>query len=572
MPAVSPLDDTAPFHAISAPEPTHAGLAERYGALLRSLDAARNEASLLRVVEAWESVRREQTTWENLTRLRFSQDTRQAESRAANERLNALAPTLAAHEAAVKRALLAHPLHDLLRGRYGEQAAARWQCDVEAYDPALEPFLLRESTLEDEYTALTAQASFEFEGERMNLSTIVRYGESPDRALRERAARARWAFFGEHRAAFDRIYDDLVRVRTEMARAVGLSDFVPLAYRRLRRTDYGPAKAARYRSAIRTAIVPLAARLAEAQTRNLGLNELHVWDEGVYDTARAPRPPQSVNAVLDAALPAFAAIDPRIGAFARRLAEGSYLDLDAREGKAGGGYCTSFPTAGMPYVFANFNGTTHDVNVLVHETGHAFQCYESRHQPLSDYLWPTFEACEVHSMSMEFFAWPQLERFFGADAQRYRVAHLRSSLAFLPYGAAVDEFQHFVYEHPGASADERHAAWRELERIYLPWRRNGGIEHLEHGGYWQHQRHVYQYPFYYLDYTLALCCALQFWSRSLDDYAGALEAYVALCGRGGTLPFVALVRSAGLQSPFEDGAVEQVAERAERYLHEARAL
>jgi M3 family oligoendopeptidase len=238
------------------------------------------------------------------------------------------------------------------------------------------------------------------------------------------------------------------------------------------------------------------------------------------------------------------------------------LDLQSRDGKAGGGFCTSFPTYGLPYIFANFNGTTHDVNVLVHEMGHAFQAYSSRALPVSEYLWPTFEACEVHSMSMEFFTWPQLQAFFGDDAQRYRIQHLKSSLLFLPYGAAVDHFQHFVYENPDAAPEERRAFWRQLEATYMPWRRNGGIEHLENGGYWQQQRHIYQMPFYYIDYTLALCCALQFWARSLNDYDGAMADYVALCRRGGAQPFQSLVRSAGLQSPFDAGVLHGVAERA----------
>jgi M3 family oligoendopeptidase len=165
-------------------------------------------------------------------------------------------------------------------------------------------------------------------------------------------------------------------------------------------------------------------------------------------------------------------------------------------------------------------------------------------------------------MSMEFLAWPQLERFFGPDAQRYRTEHLQSSLTALPYAAAIDHFQHLVYENPDASPEERHAFWKQMEATYVPWRRYDGIEHLERGAYWQHQRHVFIVPFYYIDYTLAMCCALQFWARSQDDYKRALGDYTELCKRGGTMPFQALVRSAGLQSPFEPGVLHHVAQRA----------
>ena len=158
--------------------------------------------------------------------------------------------------------------------------------------------------------------------------------------------------------------------------------------------------------------------------------------------------------------------------------------------------------------------------------------------------------------------WPQLERFFGEKAQQYRIEHLMSTLAVLPYAAAVDHFQHLVYEHPGASIEDRHGFWRQMEAAYMPWRRYGGIAHLERGGFWHQQRHIFIAPFYYIDYTLAACCALQFWMRSLDDYAGALEEYKRLCARGGTLAFQSLLRSAGLKSPFEPGVLRDAAKRA----------
>ncbi len=347
-----------------------------------------------------------------------------------------------------------------------------------------------------------------------------------------------------------------------MAKELEFHNFVELGYRRMMRTDYGPAEVARYREAIVRDIVPLAQRIVQAQARDLGVDELMLWDEHVFSKAGSPKPPQGYEQMLSAAREVFGGLGGEVGSFAGMMMQRDLLDLQSRDGKAGGGFCTSFPTYGLPYIFANFNGTTHDVNVLVHEMGHAFQAYSSRTTPVSEYLWPTFEACEVHSMSMEFLTWPHLEQFFGQDAQRYRIQHLKTSVLFLPYGAAVDHFQHFVYENPNASPQERREFWKQLEATYMPWRRYGGIEHLERGGFWQLQRHVYLMPFYYIDYTLALCCALQFWARSLDDYAGALADYTQLCKRGGEMAFQSLVRSAGLQSPFDEGVLQNVAQRA----------
>ena len=180
-----------------------------------------------------------------------------------------------------------------------------------------------------------------------------------------------------------------------------------------------------------------------------------------------------------------------LGEFFRLMCDKQLIDLKTREGKSGGGFCTSFPKYGVPFVFANFNGTDHDARVFTHEMGHAFQNYSSRNQKLLDYIWPTFESAEIHSMSLEFITWPWMEKFFEEDAARFRRSHLIGALTFLPYGTAVDHFQHLVYEQPDATPDQRREMWREMEKTYLPWRDMGGLPHVSDGGYWQAQRHIY---------------------------------------------------------------------------------
>jgi M3 family oligoendopeptidase len=240
-------------------------------------------------------------------------------------------------------------------------------------------------------------------------------------------------------------------------------------------------------------------------------------------------------------------------------------DLAARDGKTGGAFCTSFPSLGLPFVFAAVTGTSRDVTSVVHEMGHAFQDYSARHKPALEYLIPTAEAGEIHSMSLEFLTGPQYERFFGDDATRFRAQHLATQLSMLPYVAAIDEFQERVYAEPDTTPDQRRALWKQLEHRYLPWRNAGGIPHIVAGGLWQRQRHVYAFPFYYIDYGLAMCCALQLWSRSREDHADAVATYVELCERGGELPFLSLVKSAGLKSPFEAGALAEVARLAREF-------
>jgi M3 family oligoendopeptidase len=207
-----------------------------------------------------------------------------------------------------------------------------------------------------------------------------------------------------------------------------------------------------------------------------------------------------------------------------------------------------------------------DIFVLTHEAGHAFQVFESRDFELGEYNWPTYEACEIHSMSMEFFTWPWMERFFGDGADKFRYMHLVKALLFLPYGVAVDEFQHHVYENPDETPDQRNAAWRAIERTYLPYRNYDGNEHLEAGRMWQMQSHIYGSPFYYIDYTLAQICAFEFWKKSEEDREKAFADYVRLCQAGGSRSFLELVEYAGLRSPFKDGSIASVTDHIEKWL------
>jgi M3 family oligoendopeptidase len=242
------------------------------------------------------------------------------------------------------------------------------------------------------------------------------------------------------------------------------------------------------------------------------------------------------------------------------------MDLVAKRGKESGGYCTFIEDYKAPFIFSNFNGTSGDIDVLTHEAGHAFQVYRSRDLDIPEYYWPTYEACEIHSMSMEFLTWPWMELFFKEDTEKYKFSHLSGALIFLPYGVAVDEFQHFVYENPNASPVERKQAWRKIEMEYLPHRDYEGNEFLEHGGYWQRQSHIYQSPFYYIDYTLAQICAFQFWKRSTEKDETAWEDYLNLCQLGGSKSFLDLVESANLKSPFVDGTVQSVVKVIDEWL------
>lgn len=551
---------TLRFTEISAPRPDKESLAAAHAAIATMLDAGDRAGALTR----WDQARREYETWSALVHLTFAQDTTDKDAVAAREYADALAPEAATHETALKRRLLEDPDRAGLEALAGKHAVALWQTDITTFDPAIAAESEEESRLGARYTALLAGAKLSVHGQEVNLSGLAPFAEDRDRALRHEAEAARWSFFATHGEELDSIYDGLVKLRTTMARKLGDATFTPLAYRRMRRLDYGAADVARYREAVAAHVTPLVARILEQRRARQGWDRLMFWDEALIDPAGNPKPIGGHDTLVAAAQEMFARMDPRLAAFYAMMRDGGFLDLKNRPGKAGGGFCTAFPSVGAPFIFANFNGTHHDIGVFTHEMGHAFQCWESRALPGVDYLWPTMEAAEIHSMGLEYLTHPQMGLLVGdAAADRYRAMHLISALAFLPYGVCVDHFQHEVYANPDATPAERHAMWQRLERLYMPWTDYGDLAYPAMGGRWQAKGHIYNAPFYYIDYTLALCVALQFWVWSRRDPRAALDAYVALCGRGGSMPFQGLVASAGLTSPFAPGALEAaVAEAA----------
>ena len=540
-------------------------VAQRYRAFEHALQSG-SPASWLPTFREWDVLRRELATWASLTNLRFTQDTRDEDARKARDRVDELDPVLTNFETEMKKQFIASGERSTLESALGSHAFRLWETDLKTFDPIIEDDLVTESKLAADYTALLAGIEVDFNGEKLNLAGLGKYATDPDRDVRHRAATAKWNAFGARAGQLDFIYDDLVRVRDGIARKLGFANFVALGYARMQRIDYDRTAVERYRDSVVADVVPLATKIAARAAKQHGVAALALWDEQLLTAAPSPKPLGDATWIMERTIESFTDLDPRLGSFAQMMDQNELTDLVTRAGKAGGGYCTKFPSVGVPFIFSNFNGTKGDITVLMHELGHAFQGYSSRDKAVIDYMSPTLESAEVHSMSLEFLTWPYMERFFGAGAQTYRDAHLSESIMFLPYGVAVDHFQHLVYESPNATMEERHLMWQWCEQRYLPWRTYGDLERPAHGAFWQGQLHIYRAPFYYIDYTLALCCALQMWASSYEDPAGTLERYVRLCGRGGEEAFRNLVTSAGLTSPFDQGALSRVVARAQDVL------
>ncbi|RUT48103.1 M3 family oligoendopeptidase [Paenibacillus anaericanus] len=453
-----------------------------------------------------------------------------------------------------------------LQNKWGVQLFQLAELALKSFSPEIIEDLQLENKLTTEYKQLIASAKIPFDGEELTLSQILPFTQSIDRDTRKRAEEAKTGFMAENEEQFDRIYDDLVKVRTTMAKKLGYKNFVELGYARMSRTDYNAEMVANFRDQVAKYIVPVTTKLKERQRGRIDVDQLYYYDENISFKSGNAIPKGDPDWIVKNGEKMYAELSPETNEFFTFMQDNELMDLVSKKGKESGGYCTYISEHGAPYIFSNFNGTSGDIDVLTHEAGHAFQVYESRSFQVPEYSFPTYEACEIHSMSMEFFTWPWMDLFFKEDADKYRFDHLASSLIFIPYGVTVDEFQHFVYENPDATPAERKKAWREIERKYLPHRDYADNEYLEQGAFWHKQGHIFSTPFYYIDYTLAQICAFQFWKKMHEDREAAWTDYLNLCRQGGSKSFTELVKVAGLILPFEDGCVTSVIGSIESWL------
>ncbi|PIC77775.1 oligoendopeptidase F [Sporosarcina sp. P19] len=511
-----------------------------------------------KIIEHINMLTSDYSTAENIMYIRSSIDTNDTFYQDERDYFDEIGPQFQALQSNYYQAVITTPFRAQLEDRWGPQLFKLAENAVQSYSDEVLPLLQQENKLISEYAHLVASAQIEFQGEMLTLAQLGPFKESLERSVRKDAMNATADFFASHEDDFDRIFDRLVAVRHEIATTLGFKSFTELGYIRMDRIGYDAHMMENFRNQIRTHVVPLAEKIRGMQSRRIGISQMKFYDEPLHYAEGNPQPKGSPEWILENGQKMYQELSRETGRFFDYMKRKNLLDLVAKKGKEAGGYCTFIDNYDSPFIFSNFNGTSSDIDVLTHEAGHAFQVYSSRSIGIPEYIWPTTEAAEIHSMSMEFFTWFWMDRFFGSDAERYRYAHLLESVLFLPYGVAVDEFQQRIYDQPDMSPSERKAVWKELENIYLPNRDYDGHPYLEQGGFWQRQGHIYEVPFYYIDYALAQICALQFWQRSLNDFDDAWTDYLALCQLGGSKSFLELVATAHLRSPFEDGTVESI--------------
>jgi M3 family oligoendopeptidase len=532
---------------------------------LERFEDAETASEQITVLKEVDESNREYSSYGAIASLNFNRNIHDEHAKKEKEYYDSIGPDIQEIYNKLDKAINSSRFKSELSDKWGDTFLKNIEMDLKTFDPKIMNMLRKETDLRNEYTKLIGGAQIEFEGKTYNLAGLGPFHTHKEREKRKKSYAARFGWFEKNADTFDKLYDKLVKLRHKIATTLGYKNFIELGYLRMSRSDYGPEEVANFRKQIVEFVVPIVSGILEQKKKILELDHLYFYD-GINFKEGDPKPKGTPDELVAGAQEMYHELSSETGEFFDIMVHEELMDLVNRDGKMAGGFCTAFPKYNRPYIFSNFNGTDHDITVLTHEAGHAFQCYSSRNQPLTSYLWPTMESAEIHSMSMEFFTWPWMESFFKEETERFKYKHIAGSLSFLPYGACVDHFQHWVYEFPDATPKERKEKWLELESIYLPNRDYDDLAFPKSGGLWQGQLHIYQMPFYYIDYTLAQTCAFQFWIKSEENREKAWEDYYHLCQAGGSLPFTGLVKLAGLKLPFEDGCLKSVVEKVTKWL------
>ena len=515
-----------------------------------------------------DSEKRHFMTAAELAGIRHMIDTRDKFYDEENEFINNIGPEIQAPMQQFSLELLKSPFRADFEKEFGKLMFVNTEMSLKTFAPEIIPMLQEEAKLQQDYDKLIASAKVPFEGGEYTLSQLTPFKTDPDDARRLAAWKADGAWFKANQPKLDEIYDKLVKLRDKMGKALGYKDFTQLGYYRMTRNCYGKEEIEAFRHAVQTHLVPVAEEIYRHQAQRLGKEyPLSYADAALEFRSGNPKPLGTPEDILAQGKKFYSELSPETEEFFNHMLDNELMDVLSTEGKAAGGFCTAIPDYEAPFIFANFNGTQGDVEVITHEAGHAFAVWVSRDVVPMDMVFPTTEACEVHSMSMEFMSWPWAEGFFGEDTRKFLFSHLSGAITFIPYGTMVDHFQHIVYEKPEMTPAQRHGVWKELLGIYMPWLKlDGDIPFYSDGEGWQKQLHIYDVPFYYIDYCLAQTMALQFWALLQHDQKKAWAKYMEYTRYGGTRTFTELIEAAGLKSPFGDECLKEVCGEALEWL------
>lgn len=537
---------------------------EKYKELIARAKAAKSGEELFEIHQERYKFMGDVATNLTLAHIRHDIDTTDEFYTKENDYYDEIRPIVGNYENMYAKVLYESPYREYMESKIGKVPFKNIELELKSFDEKLIPLMQEENALSSRYTKLIATAKIPFDGEIYNLSLMTKFTTSNDRDTRKRAWKAMSDYFMTVTDEIDEIYDLMVKNRTKQARMLGYENYVELGYYRMNRNCYDKKMVENFRKQIKEVFVPFAEKLHEERRQSIGVDKLKYYDNGVYFKNGNPTPIGTPEEILKAGQEMYRELSEETAEFFDFMMENELFDVLGRKTKRAGGYMTFIPNYKSPFIFANFNGTSGDVDVITHECGHAFQGYLMRDEEIREFADITMETAEIHSMSMEYFTYGWMEKFFGDRKDDYLKMHFADSAIFVPYGTMVDEFQHHVYENPDMTPAERKALWLKLESEYRPFLDYDGDPFYGTGGFWQRQSHIFQSPFYYIDYVLASICAMQFKVMMDEDYNNAWNNYLKLCKLAAKDFYVNVIKEVGLNSPFADGCVEELVKKLDK--------
>jgi len=556
------------FNEMTYTRPDIDALLARCRELAAKAAAAPDGDALVRLYYEQSEAFAEYNTAANLANIHYTCDTRDAYWKAEQDFFDANGPAVTNASVEISRAFLANSHVDALTEKFGTTCVAGMKNAVLSMDDRTVELQQQFNALVSRYQQIYGGALVELDGKQLTIPQLGPYKEDLNPAVRRAAYEAEAGYFDAHRAELDELYGQIVQNLNAQARVMGYHDYSELSYVRMNRIGYGPEEIRKFRDQVANDVVPQLQKVMALRAKRTGIAHPAFTDLPILFRDGNPKPIPGYKARMDAARTMYHELSPETAEFIDFMQDNELFDVESRPGKMSGGYMTSLPSYKAPFIFANWNNTSGDVDVLTHECGHAFEGYVAERDPAipADLECPGMESAEIHSMSMEFLTAPWHHLLFGKDTDKYALLHAEDSFVFLAYGCEVDEFQHIMYQNPNLTPDERNAEWLKLEKKYRPWIDFDNLPFYGRGAGWQRQLHIYECPFYYIDYCLSTMAALQFFLLSLTDHKDAWERYLRLVRRAGTASYTELLETAGLKVPFEEGSIKGIAQQMTDWL------
>lgn len=530
--------------------------------LLKKLSEAKDYDSFQKALMKIQEIRNNFQKMQSLVNIKYMMNTRDKFYVSEREIMDKIIPEIQNIDRDFFETIISSKFKEDFNKEYGKNIIEKMILSLKTISPKVMGLLEKENELTSEYFKLIGSAELVFHNKKMNLSQIRFYFDSKDRSIRKEANETYWKFFLDNEKNFDDLYDKLVKIRHKIAIELGYESFIDLAYDRWGRNNFDKYDVKKLREDLFKIFIPLTKKIRQWQKENLKVSELRYYDEHVF-IDKEVTPKGDTSSKISNTQEMFLEMGNETKEFFSYMVNNNLLDLTTREGKASGAFCEFIKCEKSPFIFMNLNNTSKDITTLIHECGHALADYKNKDKQFLEWNFMGLETAEIHSMSMEFFSWPWQKSFFD-DEDKFKLIHLIESILFIPYGLLIDEFQHWVYENPEANPQERKLKWREFEKKYLADIKYTGNDFLEKGGFWFRQLHLFELPFYYIDYVIAQLCAFQYLLKSRKDYSRAWKDYLSFIDSSIDSSFHESLEIGKLKNPFKENTIREVTSEIEK--------